>query len=230
MKNEFNQLVGHSMQNWKAAKMPENKSLFGCFCTLEPMDINKHAIHLFESLQKDNDGQSWTYLPYGPIETAEEFIAWIKKTNDGLDTQLYAIIDIHTNLPIGVCGYLRMTPAHGVIEIGHLHFSTFLKQKPAATEAMYLMMQYAFDHLGYRRYEWKCDSLNIPSRKAAERFGFSFEGIFRQHNVFKNRNRDTAWYSIIDGEWPTIKERFQRWLDKNNFDAQGKQIKRLQEA
>jgi RimJ/RimL family protein N-acetyltransferase len=136
---------------------------------------------------------------------------------------LYAISN-NNNLPIGIAGYLRINPEHGVIEVGHLHYSKLLQKTPAATEVMYLMMRYIFDDLGYRRYEWKCNSLNEASKNAALRLGFKFEGIFRQSNVFKKYNRDTAWFSIIDSEWIAIKERFHRWLDPNNFDAKGKQI------
>src|SRR5690606_34325776 len=138
-----------------------------------------------------------------------------------------AILNRQTAAPIGICGYLRINPTHGSIEIGHLHYSKLLKQTPAATEAMFLLMQYAFDTLHYRRYEWKCHSLNQASRRAAERLGFTFEGIFRQCNVFKGHNRDTAWFSIIDKEWPALKGKFQRWLRADNFDVNGKQLTRL---
>ncbi|MBV8803091.1 MAG: GNAT family N-acetyltransferase, partial [Gammaproteobacteria bacterium] len=131
--------------------------------------------------------------------------------------------------PLGIAGYLRITPNHGVIEIGHLHFSKLLKQTPLATEAIYLMLKQVFDEYKYRRCEWKCNNLNEPSHKAAKRFGFTFEGIFRQHYVFKNQNRDTAWYSIIDSEWPILKEKFEKWLHSNNFTPSGKQILKLAE-
>ena len=139
------------------------------------------------------------------------------------DTQLYAILNTD-HMPIGIAGFLRINPEHGTIEIGHLHYSKLLQRTPAATEAMFLLMRYAFDDLNYRRYEWKCNSLNIPSIKSALRLGFKFEGIFRQSNVFKGHNRDTAWYSIIDSEWPALKDKLQHWLDPKNFDQDGKQI------
>lgn len=141
-------------------------------------------------------------------------------------TRTYAILSLD-HAPIGMASYLRITPEHGVIEVGDLHFSHLLRKTAAATEAMYLMMRYAFDELGYRRYEWKCNHLNTPSRNAALRLGFTFEGIFRQSNIFKNRNRDTAWFSIIDSEWPAIKDRLQKWLEPENFDNQGQQLQRL---
>ncbi|MGB6976792.1 MAG: GNAT family protein [Gammaproteobacteria bacterium] len=201
----------------------------GRYCLLEPLDIDKHAAQLFDSLAIDNKGESWTYLPYGPFSTCDEFRNWLKATTAEIDTVLYAIVDAKTQLPIGICGYLRINPEHGVIEVGDLHYSKLLKKTPTATEAMYLMMYHAFEELKYRRYEWKCNSLNQASRDAAERLGFKFEGIFRQNNIFKGRNRDTAWFSIIDSEWPGIKERLQKWLSPSNFDKNGNQIVTLRE-
>lgn len=227
--NEHNQLVGQPIPNWRPVERPALKPLKGKYCHLEPIDINKHAEQLFSNLLVDNNGESWTYLPYGPFATYDEFKQWLIETLSDKDTLLYAVIDVSTNQPIGVAGYLRINPNHGSIEVGHLHYSKFLKQSPAATEAMYLMMSYAFDELHYRRYEWKCNSLNQASRNAALRLGFKFEGVFRQCNVFKNRNRDTAWFSIIDSEWPNLKLRFQKWLDPENFDETGKQKLRLNE-
>lgn len=231
-KNEFNQNVDFLVSEWSIKQRPEQTkiitNMIGKHCIVEPLSIDKHAQTLFDVLQKDNLGESWTYLPYGPFATCDDFCKWLQKTTSEADTVLYAIIDVKTNLPIGVSGYLRINPEHGVIEVGHLHFSSLLKRTPAATEAMYLMMRYAFDDLGYRRYEWKCNALNDASRAAALRFGFTFEGIFRQSNVFKDHNRDTAWFSILDKEWPELKARFQRWLSDDNFDGNGHQIKSLQ--
>ncbi len=206
-RNEFNQILDEKIEDWKSAKWPAYKILQGKYCQLEPMMIDKHAVQLFHSLSLDNKGESWTYLPYGPFDSYDEFRVWLERNMAYPDTFLYVILDINRKLPIGISGYLRITPEHGSIEVGHLHFSKLLKRTRAATEAMYLMMHFAFDELGYRRYEWKCNALNQPSRDAAERFGFKFEGIFRQHNIFKERNRDTAWFSIIDKEWPTLKRK-----------------------
>jgi RimJ/RimL family protein N-acetyltransferase len=225
--NEFNQIVGCEVKNWHKAEMPQKVSIQGQFCILEPLDIDKHSFKLFETLSIDNQGESWTYLPYGPFANCDEFQSWIKSTTSEPDTILYAVLNAKSQLPIGIAGFLRINPEHGVIEVGHLHYSTLLKKTPAATEAMYLMMKYAFENLGYRRYEWKCNSLNQASRNAALRLGFKFEGIFRQNHVFKNRNRDTAWFSIIDSEWPEIKEKFQKWLSPSNFDSAGNQIVKL---
>ncbi len=222
-KNEFDQMVGFQIENWQGVKIPPKTTMLGRYCFLEPLNLTKHAPKLFDALQLDNKGESWTYLPYGPFNKYQEFHAWL--INNALfdDPLFYVIVDLKTQLPLGLASYLRINPEHGVIEVGHLHFSALLKKTPAATEAMYLMMYRAFEELGYRRYEWKCDSLNQPSRAAAERLGFKFEGIFRQDKVYKNRNRDTAWFSIIDNEWLEIKARLQKWLDPHNFDEDGKQ-------
>lgn len=227
-KNKFNQVLGQSLENWKPAKVPERKMLKGQYCSLEPIDLSKHADKLLANLSFENAGESWTYLPYGPFDNNEEFRTWISEINSDKDTELYAILNA-ADEPIGIAGYLRINPEHGVIEVGHLHYSKFLQKTPAATEAMYLMMQYAFDSLGYRRYEWKCNALNKSSESSALRLGFKFEGIFRQHFVFKNRNRDTAWFSILDSEWPALKEKFTKWLDKMNFDSNGNQITSLRD-
>ena len=228
-KNQFGQLLGDPIENWTPRQKPAKTIIQGSYSILKPIAINQHADKLFDVLAIDNQGESWTYLPYGPFDTLSEFKDWLAKTMSDNDTLLYAILDAKTQEPIGISGYLRMNPEHGVIEIGHLHFSKLLKQTSLATEAIYLMLRHAFDEYGYRRCEWKCNYLNEPSRRAAERFGFTFEGIFRQSYVFKNRNRDTAWFSMIDSEWPTSKEKFEKWLHPTNFDTAGKQILKLSE-
>lgn len=229
--NEFNQPIGALIADWKPAKKPTSQILFGEFCKLEPVDIDRHAYKLFENLLIDNsNGESWTYLPYGPFDSVIGFIDWLKETMSDKDILLYAIIDIKTNLPIGIAGYARINPEHGSIEVGHLHYSKLLRKSPAATEAMYLMMANAFDNLNYRRYEWRCNTLNHRSYNAALRLGFKLEGIFRQTNIFKNRNRDTVWFSIIDSEWPQLKKRFNQWLHHTNFDNEKKQKTKLQDC
>jgi len=164
----------------------------------------------------------WTYLFSGPFATEAAYHQWLAAREHSEDPLFFAVVDGATGRATGLASYLRIDPPHGVIEVGHIAFSPPLQRTPAATEAMHLMMKNVFD-LGYRRYEWKCDSLNAPSRRAAERLGFRFEGIFRQAVVYKGRNRDTAWYSIIDAEWPALKTAFERWLDPANFDAGGRQ-------
>ena len=198
----------------------------GRFCRLEPIDTDKHCSDLFEAFTKD-DGRNWTYLPYGPFTQESELREWVASSCLGDDPCFYSVIDLANNKAVGVASYLRIDLANGVIEVGHIHFSPLMQGKPIATEAMYLMMRQVFDVLGYRRYEWKCDALNKPSRAAAERFGFKFEGIFRQALMYKQRNRDTAWFAIIDRDWPMVKAVFEEWLDPANFYEDGTQIDRL---
>jgi RimJ/RimL family protein N-acetyltransferase len=188
---------------------------------VEPLEPERHAAALFAAFKQDERGAMWTYLPYGPFASLEEFHAWLEDTCMGPDPLFHAIVATETRVPLG-------QPKHGVIEVGHLLFSPQLQRTLAATEAMYLMMRRAFE-LGYRRYEWKCDALNAPSRAAAQRLGFSYEGLFRQAVITKGRNRDTAWYSVIDCEWPALRAAFERWLAPDNFDAAGRQRVRLSE-
>ena len=168
----------------------------------------------------------WTYLPYGPFPALASYRAWLDDSCAGSDPLFFAIMDKARGKAVGVAAYLRIDPRSGSIEVGHLAYSPLLQHAPAATEAMYLMMERAFS-LGYRRYEWKCDALNAPSRAAAQRLGLSFEGVFRQATVVKGHNRDTAWYAAIDREWPALQAAFMRWLDPANFDEEGKQRLRL---
>jgi RimJ/RimL family protein N-acetyltransferase len=192
-----------------------------------PLSFAEHADALYEAYSADAEGRLWTYLPYGPFADRPAFDAWLQASaaSQG-DPLFFTIIDHATQRPGGVCSYLRITPAAGSIEIGHLAYAPRLQRTTAATEAMFLLMRHAFE-LGYRRYEWKCNALNAPSRYAAERLGFQFEGIFRQAAVVKGRNRDTAWYSIIDQEWPALHRAFIQWLSPANFDADGRQRRSL---
>ena len=194
----------------------------GTYCQVEPLSPDAHAGPLFEANQRDSEGRNWTYLPYGPFRGFEEYRAWVSQCALDTDTLYYAIVDKAIGQATGVASYLRIDPMAGSIEVGHPNFSPLLQGKRAATESMYLMMKQAFD-LGFRRYEWKCNALNAPSRRAAQRLGFSFEGVFRQAWVVKGRNRDTAWYSIIDQEWPALRAAFMRWLDPDNFDEHCRQ-------
>ena len=180
----------------------------------------RHTTDLFEANAHDVDGRNWTYLAVGPFASFEDYAQWVKEVEDGRDPQFYAItVD---DRAVGVAAYLRISTASGSIEVGHINFSPLLQRTPAATESMFLMMRHAFA-LGYRRYEWKCDSLNAPSRAAAQRLGLSYEGVFRQALVYKQRNRDSAWYATIDREWPRLQAAFERWLAPSNFDAEGRQ-------
>lgn len=202
--------------------------MIGVYCSVQPMEIERHAKDLYHADCLDESGSTWTYLPYGPFDSLSSYQTWLTESCQGDDPMFYAIVDRHTGKPNGVASFLRILPESGSIEVGHVRFSPLLQKSRVATEAMYLMMKHAFD-LGYRRYEWKCDALNEPSRNAATRLGFSFEGIFRQATVYKGRNRDTAWYSIIDSEWPRLNEAFKKWLLPDNFDNDGRQIASLRE-
>jgi RimJ/RimL family protein N-acetyltransferase len=227
MLNSLGQPIGLPVHGWRAPPRPQRAVLAGRYCRLEPLHTGRHATDLHAAISLDREGRMWTYLFSGPFATAEEFTAWLEAREDSLDPLFYAILEAETRRATGLASYLRIDTTHGVMEVGHLAFSPLLQRTRAATEAMYLMMKHAFD-LGYRRYEWKCDALNAASRRAAERLGFRFEGIFRQAVVYKGRNRDTAWYSIIDSEWPGLEARFLAWLDPGNFDDKGRQRRRLQ--
>lgn len=220
--NHLGQPIGAPLPNWNPPPRPRREPLRGRFGFLVPLEADRHAADLFAANGRDTSGTGWTYLAYGPFATLDDYRAWMESTCRGDDPFFYAIIDGATKKAVGVASYLRIDPKGGAIEIGHIRFSPQLQRTPLATEAIYLMIDQAFD-LGYRRCEWKCDALNTPSRTAAQRLGFSFEGIFRQATVYKQRNRDTAWYSIIDSEWPTLKMDFARWLAPENFDERGVQ-------
>jgi RimJ/RimL family protein N-acetyltransferase len=214
---------------WTAARAPEPIELTGHHVFLRPLVAESDARPLWSAFAEDREGEGWTWLPYGPFATAEAFREWLQGLESGADPLFMSILPkAGGNAASGMAAFMRSEPAHGVIEIGHIHLSPALQRTTAATEALYLMMRACFESWGYRRLEWKCDTENRPSRRAAERLGFRFEGIFRQHLIVKGRNRDTAWYSIIDGEWPRIRAAFDAWLDPRNFDSQGKQRKSLQ--
>lgn len=216
--DELGQPIGFPVEHWHEPPRPEGVTLKGDYCRLERLDPNSHAEDLHAANSTDTANRIWTYVPYGPFETVLEYKQWIKDTCLGDDPLFYAIIDNTSNCAIGVASYLRINPANGVIEVGHISYSPLLQKTIMATEAMFLMMRHVFDDLKYRRYEWKCDSLNTASRAAALRLGFTFEGIFRQAAIYKQRNRDTAWFSILDSEWPTLRTAYQAWLASDNFE------------
>lgn len=224
--NEFGLETGFDISEWQGASFPEKEIHQGSYCTLEPLD-SCHAEDLFNANIKD-DGRMWTYLPYGPFDNLADYEPWVASMAEQADPQFYAIIDRVTAKAIGLASYLRINPEAGSIEVGHIAFSPELQSTKLATEAMYLMMKKAFD-LGYRRYEWKCDALNKRSREAAQRFGFSYEGVFRQATSYKGGNRDTAWFAAIDSEWPALQAAFETWLNPSNFDCSGNQKKRLRD-
>ena len=225
--NEFGQPIGPVLPGWTPPALPAHRTMQGDYCTVEPFDVGAHVPDLFEALSEIEP--DWTYLPYGPFEDVAAFQEWAQAMCLGGDPLFYTVRDSETGKTGGVASYLRTAPGSGTIEVGHIHLGAALKGSRAGTEAMFLMMEYAFS-LGYRRYEWKCDALNEPSRNAALRLGFTFEGTWRQGTVYKGRNRDTDWFSIIDADWPRLREGFRRWLDPGNFGDSGRQRRRLQDC
>ena len=213
--------VGPLVEGWSERARPARATIAGTYGRLEPLDTAKHGHDLFAAV--DGHDSVWTYLSYGPFANESAFISWLSGREELNDPLYWAVIDGASGKAVGVVTLMEIRPANGVVEIGHIFFAPVLQKTRAATEAVYLAMRHAFSELGYRRFEWKCDALNAPSRAAAIRFGFGFEGIFRQHMVVKGRNRDTAWYAITDKEWPVVKAGFEAWLKPENFDAAGHQ-------
>jgi RimJ/RimL family protein N-acetyltransferase len=219
--NEFDQPVGDLVPNWQPAPFPPHVTLTGWSCRVEPLNPAHHGAALWQAFSEDS-GALWTYFAEGPFANEADFLAYLAKRAAASDPQFYAIVDAQSGGALGLAAYLRIEPDMGVIEVGYLHFSPALQGTRLATAAMVLMMQNAFA-LGYRRYEWKCNALNAPSRRAALRLGFQFEGIFRQARVSKGRNRDTAWFSVLDAEWPALSTVYARWLAEDNFDENAQQ-------
>ncbi|MFQ0815650.1 GCN5 family acetyltransferase [Brucella anthropi] len=217
------------LQNWTPRPKPQRKALEGRYVRLEPLDPEKHGDGLFAASSVDDAERRFTWLFETPPATRAELEPWLEKASTSDDPLFFAVIDKASGKVAGRQALMRIDPANGVIEIGSIYWGPLIARKPAATEAQFLFMQYVFDELGYRRYEWKCHNENGPSKRAAERFGFQFEGIFRQHMVAKGRNRDTAWFSILDSEWPALRKAYQAWLAPENFDRDGQQKKRLEE-
>src|SRR6185312_5637884 len=211
------------LPDWQPAQRPPLRAMEGRLAIVEPLDADRHAEQLFAANAEDREGRNFTYYPYGPFAALDDYRAWVKSVTSDQSRLFHAIVDKALGRAVGVACYANIVPANGTIEVAALVFSPLLQRKPAATEAMYLMMRRAFDELGYRRYEWKCDSCNMPSRAAAARLGFTYEGLFRQAIVVKGRNRDTMYFAITDKEWPRLRQAFERWLDPGNFDAAGKQ-------
>lgn len=220
-RNEIGQPVGVPLAE-TTLHAPARTAMHGRFCEVVPLDANAHGAELFEAFAAATDDGDWTYLSYGPFATEQDFVAWLGPMAGLADPMFFTIIDRATGHACGLASYLRVDPRARSVEVGHIHFARALQQTPAATEAMHLMMERAFN-AGYRRYEWKCDDLNGPSRAAATRLGFVYEGTFRKATHYKGRSRDTAWFAIVDVDWPAIDHEFQRWLNPANFDAQGAQ-------
>jgi len=225
--NQWHQPIGDPLPQWQARPLPTRLQLHGRYCRLEPIDAGQHAQDLFDAYADAPDGSDWTYMASGPFDHADSYRQYAAQLQQSHDPLHFAVIDLASGRAVGSLALMRIDARNGVIEVGHVALSRRLKRTRVATEAQFLLMRYAFDTLGYRRYEWKCDSLNAPSRHAAQRLGFSFEGIFRQAIVYRARSRDTAWFSIIDGEWPTLRTAFDAWLDPANFDGDGQQRQSL---
>ena len=221
--NELGQKIGWPVPEWEARPRPPRSIMEGRFVRVEPLDPGRHAAALFGAFRADGDNRIWTYLPYGPFETQDDLESWMARFCLGEDPLFHALIERASGQALGVASLMRIEPRMGVIEVGHINYAPALQRTPAATEAMYLLMRRVFEELGYRRYEWKCDDLNEPSKAAARRLGFTYEGLFRQAVIYKGRNRDTAWFSILDREWPALKQAYENWLDPSNFDRAGRQ-------
>lgn len=223
--NELGQPIGHAIEKFNSPARPNFSLLSGNFARIELIS-ESHLGFLYDAFLLDSKQANWTYLPYGPFRDEREFSKWAKKTCFGEDPKFYTIF--LNNKPAGVASYLRIEPTVGCIEIGHIHLSPLLQKKREGTEALILMIEWAFK-AGYRRLEWKCDALNAPSRRLAQRLGLSFEGIFRQATIYKNRNRDTAWYAATSQEWPDLENVYQSWRNQENFDANGNELEKLSE-
>ncbi|GGE86701.1 GNAT family N-acetyltransferase [Stappia taiwanensis] len=225
--NALGQPIGPAVPEWTPRPRPDKAAMIGRTCRLEPFDAARHVSDLHAAYAADAEARNWTYLPYGPFASEAAFRDFAEATFTGEDPQFHVVVDQESGRALGVASFLRIDPANGVIEVGHINFAPALQRTVMASEAMFLMMVRVFDELGYRRYEWKCDALNAPSRAAAERLGFVYEGTFRQATIYRGRNRDTAWFSIIDTEWPALRRAFERWLDPANFDGDGRQYRSL---
>ena len=212
---------GEIVESFSIPPHPKGISIEGRLVDLKPLNSNKYAKELFLSNSLDEKGINWAYLPYGPFESQVNYTKWIKSFEEGDDPVFFAIISKKLKKAIGIASFLRINPTKGLIEVGHINYSPLLQKTTEATEAMFLMMKWEFDN-GYRRYEWKCNALNLKSRRAAQRLGFSYEGVFRQMTISKGRNRDTAWFAIIDKEWAEIERCFDQFLSESNFDNNGK--------
>lgn len=221
--------MSEDLRNWQPRPRPERKAMEGRLVRLEPLDAARHGDGLLEASSVPDAQERFRWLPDYPPSTRAEFQPWLEKAEASTDPLFFVVIDKASGKVMGRQTLMRIDAANGVIEIGNIYWGPLMSRTPAATEAQFLFMKYAFDELGYRRYEWKCNNANLPSKRAAERFGFQFEGVFRQHIIVKGENRDTAWYSIIDKEWPALKKAYEGWLDPTNFDRDGKQKKRLED-
>ena len=227
--NELGQPIGDALPNFKPGDLPKMERLEGRYVIVECLSKDKHGANLYEVYGPDSPADMWTYLFQNPVQSQEEWSALLDQMLAAQDRFYYAIVDKESGKALGTFALMRINRGSRVIEVGSVTYSPQLKRTRLATEAQYLLARYVFEELEYRRYEWKCDALNQPSRRAAERLGFTYEGTFRQAVVYKGRNRDTDWLSMIDSDWPAVKSRLEKWLNPDNFDENGQQIKALSE-
>ena len=228
--NEYGQIIGESVVGHTSGKLPAIDFLEGRYARIEALSVEKHAEDLLAVYGPDTPREMWTYLFQEPVADMEELVNLLNQMLARKDRFFYAILDRETGKALGTFSLMRIDQANRTIEVGAVTFSPALKQTRMGTEAHYLLARYVFEELNYRRYEWKCDALNLPSRKAAERLGFFYEGTFRQAVIYKGRTRDTDWMSIIDKDWPQVKARLEAWLHPENFDKNGQQIKSLRQC
>lgn len=217
-----------NLDNWTSCPAPERHPIEGRYVTLEPLRAERHGADLFAAATAPGAADRFRWLPEYPPTDFAEFQGWLDRAETSRDPLYFAVIDRATGRAVGRQTLMRIDTANGVIEVGNIHWGPDLARRRGATEALYLFMRHVFDDLGYRRFEWKCNDANVPSKAAALRFGFSAEGVFRQHMIVKGRSRDTAWFSIIDSEWPGMKTAYESWLDQRNFNEAGQQRQRLQ--
>ena len=223
-------MIRTDLSDWQPRPVPQRTPLQGRYVRLEPLDLAAHGQDLWQALQgPEADPLLWDYMPYGPFVERPAFDAWLAANAASADPLFFAVIDLPSERATGLLSFLRMAPKDGCIEIGHITFGRVMQRSPASTEAVYLLAELAMGTLGYRRLEWKCNALNTRSMRAAERLGFTYEGTFRQHMVVKGRNRDSAWFALLDREWPACRAAFTRWLAADNFDAQGRQRRTLEQ-
>lgn len=218
------------LDGWQPRPLPPRTPMQGRLVRLEPLDPERHAFALFRAAEgPGSDPRLWDWMTVGPFGSEAAFRAWLDPLPVSDDPLFFTILTEPDGVPRGMASFMRITPAHGVIEIGHIWLGTGLQRSPAATEAMWLLARRAFEELGYRRLEWKCDARNGRSIRAALRLGFAFEGVFRRHMIIKGKNRDTAWFALLDRDWPRVDAAFRAWLDPTNFGPDGRQRRRLEE-
>ena len=220
--------MAEDMRGWTPRQKPGRVVLDGRYVRLEPLDTERHGSELFSASQVPDADDKFRWLAENPVDDEAAFLAWVKKSEASEDPLYFAVVDKASGKVAGRQTYMRIDTQNGVIEIGNIYWGPLIARKRAATEALYLFMRHAFADLGYRRFEWKCNNDNEPSKRAALRFGFTFEGVFRQHLIVKGLNRDTAWFSIIDKEWPALEKAYEAWLAPENFDADGQQRRKLE--